>query len=101
MARPVECMARPNPAIMDGELVEFFFAVGAAWRDRTRLRSRPAHRVADWVSCERSRHPEENSLGNGFAFRRLHSCNESHRRCFPLEFSLAPPTPSRPRPLCR
>ena len=27
MARPVECMARPNPAIVDGELVEFFLSV--------------------------------------------------------------------------
>jgi hypothetical protein len=30
MARPVECMARPNPAVMDGGLVEFFLAVRAA-----------------------------------------------------------------------
>ena len=27
MARPVECMARPDPAVVDGGLVEFFLAV--------------------------------------------------------------------------
>src|SRR6478672_707812 len=101
MARPVECMAWLDPAIVDGELVEFFVAVCATRRDRTRLRSRPARCAAHWISCERSRPPEENSLGNGFASRRLHSRNDSHRRCFPLEFPLAAPTPSRPRTLCR
>ena len=92
MARPVECMARLDPAIVDGELVEFFVAVCATRRDRTRLRSRPARCAAHWVSCERSRPPEENSLGDGFAFRRFHSCNDSHRRCFSLEFPLAAAT---------
>ena len=52
MARPVECMARPDPAVVDGELVEFFVAVRATSRDRTCLRSRPAQRVADWIFCE-------------------------------------------------
>src|SRR5437773_10031191 len=101
MARPVECMAWLDPAIVDGELVEFLVAVCATRRDRTRLRSRPARCVAHWSACERSCSSYKNRLGNGFTSRRLHSCNDSHRRCFSLEFPLAPALPSRPRTLCR
>src|SRR5260370_24632915 len=101
MACWVERMAWLDRAIVDGELDEFLVAAFAAHRDGTGLWSRPARRTADWISRKRPCPSQKNSLETGFASRRLHSGDDSHRGSFPLEFPLAPALPSPPRPLCR
>ena len=101
MARPVECMARLDPAIVDSELVGFFIAPYTTRRDGTCLRSRAARRSADWISREWSCPVEKNSLGNGLASRRLHSDDDAYCQRFPLEFSMAAAFPPCPCPLCR
>ena len=99
MARPVECVAWPDPALMDGELVGFLIAVHATWCDRTRLRSRSARHSARRSYCQPPRPSQKISMGVDPASRSVHSCNGPHRWRFPLEFPLAPPTPSRSGPL--
>ena len=51
MARPVECMAWPDPAVVDGELVEFFVAVSChtARQNSPAVSSRPPRCSLDFL----------------------------------------------------
>ncbi len=94
-------VTRIHPVVLDGELGRFFYALSSAYRDRARVWTRRAGGADRGIHLATAPAAQTNEMGANLAFGRAPAGNDSNRRRFSLEFSLAAALPSRARNLRR
>ncbi len=99
MARPVRGAARLLAPKLDGKLGRFFLAPHAAHGDGTRQRSGFTGCTRGWVDRFWPSICPRHQMGTGFAPCGPGALPAADRECFPMELSMAPAAPGRPRAL--